>query len=352
VPASVAGGTPPSGAGVGGGVGVPQTPLEAPGVMLQTLPVQQSPVAVQAPPLGTQTTPPSLGGVDRQCRTPVESGTQGTSPQHSDAVLQVCPPCRQQFGSAPLKMPVVPSAQVPEPRQRGSPRVSKAQQATLGLTAQVQSLSAFEQALVPPVSLQIPPGTWLPWFCAQTPMLIPVGPVAGTHVTPPVSPPQQSAELVQRLFRILQPRPGWQTFTPVRAQGPQFRLQQLPHPLQSTPSCWQVPAPVAMTSWQVPSEAPEAFEQKPPQQSRSRAQTSPGWMQNDAPSTHLPPEQSPEQQPPVASVLVGVQGLPAVLQVVFSGWQTLLLQFPLQHADEEAQAWLSATQLTALEQTP
>jgi len=235
-PASVAGGTPPSGVELGGGGGGPQLPLAAPGVMLQTMPVQQSPVAVQAPPVFTHTTPPSLGGVERQCRTPVESGTQGTSPQHSDAVLQVWPALRQQLGSPPLKTPVLPSAQVPEPRQRGSPSVSNAQQAALGLTAQVQSLSAFAQAFVPPFSLQIPPGTWLPWFCAQTPMLIPVGPVAGTQVTAPVSPPQQSAELVQRLFTILQPRPGWQTSTPVSAHGPQLRLQQLPHPLQRTPS--------------------------------------------------------------------------------------------------------------------
>ena len=28
------------------------------------------------------------------------------------------------------------------------------------------------------------------------------------------------------------------------------------------------------------------------------------------------------------------------------------LQFPLQHADEEMQTWLSATQLTAVSQTP
>jgi hypothetical protein len=344
------GGTPPSGVEMGGGA--PQTPLGAPGVMLQTMPVQQSPVAVQAPPAFTQTMPPSLGGVDRQCRTPVASGTQGTSPQHSDDVLQVWPACRQQFGSVPLKMPVLPFAQVPEPRHRGSPSVSKAQQATLGSTAHSQSLWAFAQEFVPPVSLQMPPGTWLPWFCAQTPMLIPVGPVAGTQVTTPVSPPQQSAELVHRLFKILQPRPGWQTFTPVCAHGPQFRLQQLPHPLQSTPSCWQVPAPVVMTSWQVPTEAPEAFEQKPPQQSRSRAQTSPGWMQNEAPSTHLPPEQSPEQQPPATPPSPVVQGLPAVLQLVLSGWQVPPLQLPLQQADEEAQTWLSAMQLATFAQTP
>jgi hypothetical protein len=41
----------------------------------------------------------------------------------------------------------------------------------LGLTAHVQSLCAFEQAL-PPVSLQIPPGTWFPVFVEQTPTVM------------------------------------------------------------------------------------------------------------------------------------------------------------------------------------
>ena len=36
---------------------------------------------------------------------------------------------------------------------------------------------------------------------------------------------------------ILRPRPGWQTLTLESAHGPQFLLQQLPQPLQSTPSC-------------------------------------------------------------------------------------------------------------------
>ena len=50
--------------------------------------------------------------------------------------------------------------------------MSKAQQATLGLTAQVQSLCAFVQALFPPVRRQMPPGTWFPVFVEQTPMLM------------------------------------------------------------------------------------------------------------------------------------------------------------------------------------
>jgi hypothetical protein len=102
---------------------------------------------------------------------------------------------------------------------------------------------------------------------------------------------------------------------------------------------------------QTPCAAPDAFEQKPPQQSRSRAQTSPGWMQKDAPSTHLPPEQSPEQHPPPAALLVS-QGLPAVKQVVLSGWHLPPVQVPLQQADDALQVWLSAVQLEALVQTP
>ncbi len=301
--------------------------------------MQQSPVAVQVPPLATQTMPPSLGVVVRQRSVPVESGTQGLRWQHSAAVLQVCPGWRQQFGSVPLKMPVPASPlHAPEPRQRGRPSVSYAQHWALGETGQVQSLSALEQALAPPVSLQIPPGTWFPLFCEQTPMLT-LPPVAGVQETVPVPalpPPQHSLSLVQRLFRILQPRPGWQTFTPVSAQGPQFLLQQLPQPLQRTPSCVQLPVPVVPTSMHTPSVAPAAFEQNPPQQSRSRAQTSPGCMQNDAPRTHVPPEQRPEQHPP-APPSIAVQGLPAVRQVVLSGWHLPPVQVPLQQADGPVQ---------------
>ena len=228
--------TPPSGVGLGGGA--PQAPLGAPGAMLQTMPVQQSPVAVQVPPEATHTMPPSGLGA-RQCRTPVESGTHGARPQHSAAVLQVCPAGRQHFGSVPLKTPVLPSGQAPEPRQRGRPSVSYAQHCALGLTAHSQSLSAFEQALALPLSLQMPPGTWLPWFCTQTPTVaLPDALVVPLHVTSGLVPlpPQHSSLVVQRLFKILQPRPGWQTLTPVSAQGPQLRLQQLPQPLQRTPS--------------------------------------------------------------------------------------------------------------------
>ena len=81
-------------------------------------------------------------------------------------------------------------------------------------------------------------------------------------------------------------------------------------------------------SWQTPRVAPDALLHQPPQQSVSREQASPGWMQNDEPSTHLPPVHSPEQHcdatlpsPPV------VQGLPAVRQAVLRGTHLLAVQF-------------------------
>jgi hypothetical protein len=60
-------------------------------------------------------------------------------------------------------------------------------------------------------------------------------------------------------------------------------------------------------------------------------------MQNEAPSTHLPPEQSPEQHPPEPPS-AAEQGLPAVRQVVLRGWQVPPVQVPLQQADESVQA--------------
>jgi len=198
----------------------------------------------------------------------------------------------------------------------------------------------------------MPPGTWFPVFVEQTPMvMLPL--VDSVQWTWPVALPQHSLSVVQRLFKILQPRPGWQTLTPVRAHGPQLRLQQLPQPLQSTPSCVQLPVPVVAMSWQTPSAAPPVLAQRPPQQSVSRAQTSPGWMQNDAPSTHFPPEQRPEQQlAALPSGALAVHGFPAVAQVVFSGWQCPPLQLPLQHCAESLQLALSAVQLAAVEHLP
>jgi len=93
--------------------------------------------------------------------------------------------------------------------------------------------------------------------------------------------------------------------------------------------------------------APLALAHEPPQQSVSRAQASPGWMQKDDPSAQVPPEQSPEQQSPAA-----LQGLPAVLQAAFRAWQVPPLQLPLQQAPDEEQLAPSAVQAVAFEQTP
>lgn len=105
--------------------------------------------------------------------------------------------------------------------------------------------------------------------------------------------------------------------------------------------------PVVATSWQTPSVAPLALAHAPPQQSVSRAQTSPGWMQNEAPSTHVPPVQSPEQQSAAA-----LHGLPAVLQLAFSAPHVPPLQLPLQQAADEEQLAPSAVHAAAVEQTP
>jgi hypothetical protein len=64
--------------------------------MLQVRPGQQSPVVVQAPALATQAVP--LGGLARQRRTPLASGTQGVPPQHSEENWQRSPAATQQGG--------------------------------------------------------------------------------------------------------------------------------------------------------------------------------------------------------------------------------------------------------------
>jgi hypothetical protein len=53
----------------------------------------------------------------------------------------------------------------------------------------------------------------------------------------------------------------------------------------------------------------------------------------------------------VLDVPLAVQGFPAVRHAVVSGWQWLPEQFWLQHSVDVAQVWLSAVQLTAVEQT-
>jgi hypothetical protein len=86
--------------------------------------------------------------------------------------------------------------------------------------------------------------------------------------------------------------------------------------------------------------------QIPPQQSREFEQTSPVWVQNDEPRSHLPLLQSFEQQSPLL-----VHAFPEVRQVPLSGWHMPFVHLPPQQAPSLVQAPLSATQVLA-EHTP
>ena len=74
-------------------------------------------------------------------------------------------------------------------------------------------------------------------------------------------------------------------------------------------------------------------------------------MQNDDPRAHVPFLQRPEQQPPAPPPSVAVQGLPAVRQVVLSGWHFPPVQVPLQQPEELVQVAPSAMQVVAVAQT-
>ena len=107
--------------------------------------------------------------------------------------------------------------------------------------------------------------------------------------------------------------------TPVGAYGSHERLQHgfvlhAPFGPQTDPAAVQLPAPDAPATPHVPSVAPAALVQRPPQQSRSPEQASPLCLQNDEAAAQIPLWQSAEQQ----SVLPA-HGLPDVLQVVLSG---------------------------------
>jgi hypothetical protein len=106
----------------------------------------------------------------------------------------------------------------------------------------------------------------------------------------------------------------------------------VPHPLQNDPSTapLQRVEPGAGTS-QVPSVAPAAMLQIPPQQSPPRTHASPVWMQYEPPSAQCPPVQRCEQH---WSFVEHV--LPAVRQVTLSGTHVVPLHVPLQHVAEPA----------------
>ena len=94
----------------------------------------------------------------------------------------------------------------------------------------------------------------------------------------------------------------------------------------------------------MPSVAPADFWQSPEQQVLESLHTSPVWMQNEAPSLHVPASHRLEQHWEFA-----VQGLPAVWHALLSGWHRPALQLPPQHEVESTQARLSAMHALALQ---
>ena len=126
-----------------------------------------------------------------------------------------------------------------------------------------------------------------------------------------------------------QPSAGWQTLTPDVPYGAQRRLQQSPQPLHTVPSTppLQNDAPAGGAP-QVPSVAPAAIVQTPPQQSGPCAQVSPPWMQNDEAIEQWPvASQSCEQHSELA-----VHALPDVLQDLLSAWHVPPVQVPPQQS--------------------
>jgi hypothetical protein len=77
--------------------------------------------------------------------------------------------------------------------------------------------------------------------------------------------------------------------TPVGPYGAHKRLQHVPQPLQYSPSTPPVQrvAP-GFGALHVPSVAPAALVQMPPQQSLPRTHASPDWMQYDPPRAQWP----------------------------------------------------------------
>jgi hypothetical protein len=96
-------------------------------------------------------------------------------------------------------------------------------------------------------------------------------------------------------------------------------------PEQTCPATVQPVVPGGVGCPHTPTVAPCAFVQKPPQHSKSVAQTSPFCVQKE-PLAQTPLRQSFEQHSPFA-----LQALPVVWQAGLSGAQTPPVQLPLQH---------------------
>jgi hypothetical protein len=128
--------------------------------------------------------------------------------------------------------------------------------------------------------------------------------------------------------------------------GAHRRLQhslQPSHTIPSTPSQKLGPSGGAA---QVPTVEPLAITHSDVQQSRSRAQMSPGWIHQETASSHFPSTHDLEQHSPSPE-----QSLPAVLQLSFRGVQVSSgPQVPPQHSLSLEQSSPSETQ-AALRQT-
>jgi hypothetical protein len=179
--------------------------------------------------------------------------------------------------------------------------------------------------------LQIP--TEKPAWISQTTLPSPGKPLPAA--------PQQSASFVQRSPSMWQPSAGWQIFTPDVPYGAQSRLQQSPHPLHTVPSKppLQKLAPAGGAP-QVPSVAPAAIVQTPPQQSGPCEQVSPLWMQKEDAIEQWPEAQSFEQHSELCA-----HALPDVLHDLLSAVQLPPEHVPLQQSALAEHACPSETQV-------
>jgi hypothetical protein len=292
--------------------------------MMQLEPGQQSALVLQPPHAGTHWfVKHTKGGPD-----PLGLGTHGMPLQQS-ALEAHEPPGLTHWASL----------------QRGTPRLSCLQ---VSLTSQLplqQSHDALQEVFE---SLHTAPLGLHPVEFWQTPTVFGAtieqvdGPPWGMLGLP--TDPQQSVSFVQRSPMTWQPLAGWHTETPVGPNGAQSRLQHAPPqpgrppsftmaPEQSVPSTAVQFAPPPDGWLQVPSVAPVATVQMPPQQSSPVWHTSPFWPQNEE-TAHTAPWQSPEQQSDAFA-----QELPSVVQPPgLSVAHVPPVQVPLQHCDPDAQA--------------
>ncbi len=306
-------------------------PVEEPGGVPHGRPAQQSASVLHAPPDFTQLSPQMYGEP-----LPLVLGTQGM-PQQSALVAHAWPVM------APASPVQPPAASV----QRGMPSRSR-WQVSLCCTLPAQHTSVAEHDW--DCSRQIDPAGEHFWPWLHSPSFAPAAfeHLVFASLSGLPGPPQQSLSVAHTSPVGRQPLGGWQTWTPVGPYGAHEWLQQnvsphavVPPAAHTVPAMWQPPAPGPVGTLQVPSVAPLAFVQMPPQHSPSCEHASPVCVQNDGLPEHMPFTQYCEQQSPLPAQL-----LPEVLQAVFSGLQVLppsapAAQLPLQHWASLVHAWLS-----------